>query len=74
MSSKLASWNDFLTGYHNGRNSLVSCVSDTALSTASMRAQILNEITEYGFYVINLCIRHLKTAKNLLNKILRPRQ
>ncbi len=74
MSSKLASGNNFLMGYHNGRNSLVSCVSDTALSTASMRARILNEITEYVYYVIYLWIWHLKTAKNLLNKILRPRQ
>jgi hypothetical protein len=74
VSSKLASGNDFLMEYHNGRNSFVSCVSDTALSTASMRARILNEITEYGYYVIYLWIRHFKTAKNLLNKILRPRQ
>jgi hypothetical protein len=74
VSSKLASGNDFWMGYHNGRNSLVSSVSDTALSTASMQARILNEITEYGYYVIYLCIRHLKTAKNLLNKILRPCQ
>ncbi len=75
MRSKLSSGNDFLMGYHNGRNSLVFCVSDTtALSTASMRARILNEITEYGYCVIYLCIRHFKTAKNLLNKILLPRQ
>ena len=39
VSSKLANRNDFLMGYHNGRNSHVSCVSDTALSAASMRAQ-----------------------------------
>jgi hypothetical protein len=51
VSSKLASGNDFLMGYHNGRNSHVLCVSNTALSAASMRARILKEITEYGSYV-----------------------
>ncbi len=48
VSLKLASVNNFLMGYLNGRNSHVSCVSDTALSTARMRACILKEITEYG--------------------------
>ena len=38
-------------GYLNGRNSHVSCVSDTAFSTAFMRAQILKEITEGGYDV-----------------------
>ena len=45
---KLASGNNFLMGYRNCRSSHVSCVSDTALSTARMRACILKEITEYG--------------------------
>ncbi len=54
MSLKLASGNDFLMGYHNGRNSHVLCVSDTTLSTASMRARISKEITEYGYYVISM--------------------
>ena len=61
-------------GYHNGRNSLNSCLSDTAFCAASMQARILNEITECGYHVIYLCIRHLKTAKNLQNEILPPRQ
>jgi hypothetical protein len=51
VSSKLASGNDFLMGCRNGRNSHVSCVSDNALSAASMRAWILKEVTEDGFNV-----------------------
>jgi hypothetical protein len=53
-----------------GRNSHVSCVSDTALSTASMRARILKEITEYGYYVF---VYVFKNREKTSNKILRPR-
>jgi hypothetical protein len=37
--------------YRNGRNLHVSCVSDTALIAASMRARIFKEITEGGYNV-----------------------
>ena len=46
--------------YHNGRNLHVSCVSDTALIAASMRARIVIEITEGGYNVLF----YVKTFRN----------
>ena len=52
VSPKLANGEQFFMWYHNGHNSNVSCVSDTALIAASMRARIFKEITDGGYNVL----------------------
>ena len=51
VSPKLANGEWFFHLIPNSRNSHVSCVSDTALIAASMRARIFIEITEGGYKV-----------------------
>ena len=72
-SLKLASGNNFLMGYHNGLNSHVSFVSDTALSAASSGLRFKKKKLKTVIMLISM-YETFKNREKLINKILQPRQ